>query len=76
MLHRRRHTSLAGVIRFAKRRAPVIAVRAVVHTLAPSVAFDAVTQHTALTVDRIVHTAADTAAIHVLSSLAKILVHV
>jgi hypothetical protein len=76
MLSRKRHTSLAGVIRFAKRRAPVVVTRVVVHSLAPSIAFDTVTHHTAITVDRIVHTAADTAAIHVLSSLAKILVHV
>jgi hypothetical protein len=53
-----------------------VVTRVVVHSLAPSIAFDTVTHHTAITVDRIVHTAADTAAIHVLSSLAKILVHV
>lgn len=72
---KRRNTSLAAVVRFTKRRAPIYVARAVVHSFVPSIALECTAHHAPLSMQTVAHTLTDTATINALTLVTKILVH-
>lgn len=72
---KKRHTSLAAVVRFVKRRAPVYAARTVVYSVVPSLTLEFTAHHAPLTIETVAHTLSDTVTMNALTIVAKILVH-